>query len=100
MTDTMTDTALAFTALAWVEGRWTGDGRYVMVDGVDWDGILPMPLTVNHEGVETVIGRVDELARTEGATADERFVMARGVVDLACPMGPDMETLIRARYVR
>ncbi len=94
------DTELPFTALAWVEGRWTGDGRFVMTDAISWEGILPMPLTVNHAGVETVIGRVDELARTPGATGDERFVMARGVLDTATALGPDMETLIRSRYVR
>ncbi len=100
MTMTETETTLAFTALAWVEGRWTGDGRFVMVEGISWDGILPMPLTVNHAGVETVIGRVDELARTPGASGDERFIMAKGVLDTATALGPDMETLIRSRYVR
>ncbi len=100
MTMTEVTTEIAFTSLAWVEGRWTGDGRFVMVDGIQWDGILPMPLTVNHQGVETVIGRVDELARTPGASSDERFIMAKGVLDTSTPLGPDMETLIRKRYVR
>lgn len=104
MTDTMpqtapTDTSRAFSALAWVEGRWTGDGRLVLVDAVTWDGILPMPLTVDHEGVTETVGRVDRLERAPGATADERFIVAYGVLDLGSPLGLDMERLIESRYV-
>lgn len=87
-----------FVALMWVEGRWTGDGRFVMPDAVTWDGLLPIPLTVDHEGVEETIGRVDTIERLPGATAGERFIVGRGVMGLSTPLQVEMEGLIGARF--
>lgn len=95
---TGTEQTRGWEALAWIEGRWTGDGRFVMVDAVDWDGMLPFPLTVDHAGITEVIGRVDSLERRPGPTGEERLIVARGVLDLASDLGRDMERLIESRF--
>lgn len=95
--------ARPFTTLMWVEGRWTGDGRFVLPDAITWDGLLPMPLTVDHEGVEECIGRVDTIERVAGATAGERYVIGRGVIDLGGPaedLAHTMMRLIEDRFCR
>lgn len=89
-----------FETLMCVEGRWTGDDRIIMVDGLSWDGLLPMCLTVDHEGVEEVVGRVDEIARTPGASADERFIFGKGEFFLGSELGQQVASLIEAKYCR
>lgn len=73
-----------FEAVLAVEGRWTGDDRYVLPGAIRWDGLLPMPLTVDHEGtVDSVVGFVGELARvTNPANTAENLIIARGFFDL------------------
>jgi hypothetical protein len=95
--------ARPFTTLMWVEGRWTGDGRLVLPDAITWDGLLPMPLTVDHDGIEEVVGRVDTIERQPGATADERFIVGKGMYDLGGPpedLAHQVERLIEAKYAR
>lgn len=87
-----------FITLMWVEGRWTGDGRYVIPGGITWDGLLPIPLTVDHEGVEETIGRVDAIERVPGATAGEQFIIGRGVMGLTTPLQVEMDGLISSRF--
>lgn len=89
-----------FETLMCVEGRWTGDERIIMVDGLSWDGLLPMPLTVDHEGVMEVVGRVDEITRTPGATEDERFIFGKGEFFTGTDLGAQVAELIEAQYVR
>lgn len=89
-----------FETLMCVEGRWTGDDRIIMVDGLSWDGMLPMCLTIDHEGVEQVVGRVDEIARTPGATDDERYIFGKGEMFLGSELGLQVEQLIDGQFLR
>lgn len=78
-----TSTTRPFETLMVVEGRWTGDDRLIMVDGLSWDGLLPMPLTLDHgAGCTSVVGRIDEMERRPGGASEERFIVGRGVLDL------------------
>ncbi len=75
-----------FEALLCVEGRWTGDDRMIMSEALHWEGILPMPLTVNHEGdIDAIVGRVDSIERRPGVTEGEHLIVGRGVFDLGAP---------------
>lgn len=89
-----------FETLMCVEGRWTGDDRIIMVDGLSWDGLLPMCLTVDHEGVMEVVGSVNEIARTPGVSADERYIFGKGEFFTGTDLGAQVAQLIEARFCR
>lgn len=87
-----------FEALMAVEGRWTGDDRLIMVDGLSWEGLLPMSVKMSHAPDAKCVGRIDAMERVPGATADERFVLGRGVMDLGCPEGAEAARQIEGGY--
>lgn len=85
-----------FEVVVAVEGRWTGDDRFVLPGAIRWDGMLPMPVDIDHEEtVDAAIGWVGELARVPGAAEGESFIVGRGFFDL----GPEDRPFERARDV-
>jgi hypothetical protein len=58
------------------EGVWTGDVRDLPFGGLVWDSVLPIPITLGHEGPggtqPPVIGYIDEMERVEGQTSGVR----------------------------
>lgn len=72
-----------FEAILAVEGRWTGDDRYLLPGALRWDGMLPAPVDVNHDNtVESTVGLIGEVYRVPGPNEGETLVVARGFFDL------------------
>jgi hypothetical protein len=92
-----------FNGIAMVEGKETGDGRFIKADALTW-GDLPLPLKwvradlFGHEGA-VVVGTIDSMTRSgtnidiTGATFDPvpDTELARGI--------PELEQLIEAGVV-
>lgn len=95
-----TATTRPFEALMAVEGRWTGDGRFIMVDGLTWDGLLPESLKLRHDDDAPIVGRIDTIERVPGASADERFIIGRGVIDLGCAEGIETARQVENEFLR
>lgn len=73
----------AFEAIGFVEGRWTGDKRYVLPNALRWDGLLPSILSTDHAGtVESVVGYYGEVTRVPGPGEGESLGVFRGFLDL------------------
>lgn len=72
-----------FEVILAVEGRWTGDDRFVLPGAIRWDGMLPLPVDGNHdETVEQTIGLIGEVFRVPGPNAGENLIVGRGFFDL------------------
>lgn len=82
-------TVRPFEAIAFVEGRWTGDHRYVMPGAMRWDGLLPANLTLDHAGtVDSVVGYYGDIRRVPGPNPGENLGVVRGFFVLN-PADPD-----------
>lgn len=88
-----------FTTLITVEGRWTGDERYVADGALGWDGMLPLPVTVPHDDDPRVtVGVVSEVQRTPGTVPGESLIVGTGFLDADHPLvqgTPDTPGLAR-----
>lgn len=72
-----------FEVVLAVEGRWTGDGRYVLPNAIRWDGMLPLSVDANHdETVESTVGLIGDIVRVPGPNPDEFLIVGRGFFDL------------------
>lgn len=72
-----------FEVVLAVEGRWTGDDRFVLPGAIRWDGMLPIPVDANHdETVEQTIGLIGEVFRVPGPNPGENLIIGRGLFDL------------------
>lgn len=72
-----------FEVVLAVEGRWTGDERYVLPGAIRWDGMLPIPVDANHdETVEQTVGLIGEVTRIPGPNPGENLIVGRGFFDL------------------
>lgn len=90
-----------FETLLLVEGRWTGDERFVNADALTWDGLLPIPLTTDHAGETcSVVGRVDTIERRPGPGEGEQLIIGSGVFDLGCEAGVETVRQVEEGFVR
>lgn len=78
---------LPFSTIMAIEGRWTGDDRYLLPGSVRWDGMLPIPFTADHEDdVPSVVGLIGDVRRVENTPGPgENLIIGYGLFDL----GPD-----------
>lgn len=73
-----------------VEGRWTGDDRYLLPQAIRWDGMLPIPLTTDHvDDVASVVGLIGDVARIPGPNPGEFLIVGRGLLDLGTQDRPN-----------
>lgn len=103
MTDSVVEVQATrrFESLMAVEGRWTGDDRHILVDALRWDGLLPIPLTVDHYASPgQIVGRIETIERRPGSTPEERFIVGTGVLDLASEHGPETARQIEEGFLR
>lgn len=86
-----------FEALMAVEGRWTGDDRFILVDALGWDGLLPFLLTEGHGAeLDDIQGWLTEIERVPGMSEDERFIVGRGVLYTESRAGADLVQQLEA----
>lgn len=86
-----------FWTLMAVEGRWTGDQRLIMVDGLTWDGLLPFLLTNGHGAeLDDIQGWLQTIERVPGMTADERFIIGRGLLYTDSDAGAELVNQLEA----
>lgn len=88
----------AWVGVLTVEGRPTGDRRMFAPGALTWEE-LPLPLlwqreTDNGHRGSVIVGRIDEVART-----DSGLIVGRGTFDLETPEGRDAYGRVRRRYL-
>jgi hypothetical protein len=84
-----------FSTIMAIEGRWTGDDRYLLPGAVRWDGMLPVPFTNDHEDtVASVAGLVGEVRRlVDTPNPGENLIVGYGLLDLGPTDRPNEEAL-------
>jgi hypothetical protein len=81
---------MPFSTIMAVEGRWTGDDRFILPNAIRWDGMLPIPFTVDHEDdVPSVIGLIGRVERVPGPEEGEWLILGWGLMDLGTMERPN-----------
>jgi hypothetical protein len=86
-----------------VEGRWTGDARYVVPGALTWRN-LPLPAmalkttTMDHTGAE-LVGKIDTIDRSDGGDDGTNVLIGNGQFDTAANAA-EIKRLIGGGYLR
>jgi hypothetical protein len=86
-----------------VEGRWTGDGRFVVPGALTWRD-LPLPAmalkttTMDHTGAD-LVGKIDTIDRSDGGDDGTNVLIGNGQFDTA-DTASEIKRLVAGGFLR